>query len=114
MLTGGKLVDGGLPAVTRNVSMAALPGRPVWPSHVDSFTPAPSLMYRGAVLHIEWQTITWLLVSAILVYFVDGPNLISYCLAVIGVIAAVLKASLDQWQRWQLARTSKKHLTEHS
>ena len=69
-------------------------------------------MYRGAVLHIEWQTITWLLVSAILVYFVDGPNLISYALAVIGVMAAVLKAGLEQFQRWQLARTSKEQVSE--
>ena len=66
------------------------------------------------MLHIEWQTITWLLVSAILVYFVDGPNLISYALAVIGVMAAFAKAGLDQWQRWQLARTSKEHLTQQN
>jgi len=66
------------------------------------------------VLHIEWQTITWLLVSAILAYFIDGPNLISYALAVIGVLAAFLKAGLEQFQRWQLGRTNKEHLTEHS
>jgi hypothetical protein len=58
---------------------------------------AAELMYRGAVLHIEWQTITWLLVSAILAYFIDGPNLISYALAVIGVMAAFAKAGLEQW-----------------
>ena len=71
-------------------------------------------MYRGAVLHIEWQTITWLLVSAILAYFIDGPNLISYALAVIGVLAAVFKAGLEQFQRWQLARTGKEHLPQHN
>jgi hypothetical protein len=66
------------------------------------------------VLHIGWQTITWLLVSAILAYFIDGPNLISYALAVIGVMAAFVKTGLDQWQRWQLGRTHKQHSTEHS
>jgi hypothetical protein len=66
------------------------------------------------VLHIEWQTLTWLLVSAVLVYFVDGPNLISYALAVIGVLGAFAKAGLEQWQRWQLGRTRKERSTEHS
>ena len=61
------------------------------------------------MLHIEWQTITWLLVSAILVYFVDGPNLVSYALAVIGVMATFVKTGLDQWQRRQLTRISKEH-----
>ena len=65
------------------------------------------------MLHIEWQTLTWLLVSAVLVYFVDGPNLISYALAVIGVMGAFAKAGLEQWQRWQLGRTRKEHSTEH-
>jgi hypothetical protein len=38
--------------------------------------------------------------------------LISYALAVIGVMAAVAKASLDQWQRWRLARSGNVHPTE--
>jgi hypothetical protein len=58
-------------------------------------------------LHLEWQTISWLLVSAIVVYELDGPNRISQALALIGVLAAVFKAALEQYQRWQLARASK-------
>ena len=60
-----------------------------------------------ARLHIEWQTIAWVLVSAIVVYEVDGPNRISQALAVIGVLGAFSKAGIEQWQRWQLARSIK-------
>jgi hypothetical protein len=69
-------------------------------------------MYRGRVHRAEWQTITWMLVSAILVYVLIGPNLVTVALAVIGVLGAFAKAGLEQWQRWQLARSSKEHSTQ--
>jgi hypothetical protein len=55
----------------------------------------------------EWQTITWMLVSAIVVYYLIGPNLVSVALAVIGTLGAFVKGSLEQWQRWQLSRSHK-------
>ena len=60
----------------------------------------------------EWQTITWMLVSAIVVYVLIGPNLVTVALAVIGVLGAFAKGGTEQWQRWQLARSSKEHSTE--
>jgi hypothetical protein len=71
-------------------------------------------MYRGAVYRAEWQTITWMLVSAILVYVLIGPNLVSVALAVIGVLGAFAKAGIEQWQHWQIARSSREHSTERS
>ena len=65
------------------------------------------LRYRGRVHRAEWQTITWMLVSAILVYVLIGPNLVTVALAVIGVLGAFAKAGLEQWQRRQLARSTK-------
>jgi hypothetical protein len=70
------------------------------------------LVYRGRVHRAEWQTITWMLVSAILVYVLIGPNLVTVALAVIGVLGAFAKAGLEQWQRWQLARSSKEQSGE--
>jgi hypothetical protein len=61
-------------------------------------------MYCGAVHRAEWQTITWMLVSAIVVYLLIGPNLVSVALAVIGMLGAFAKAGIEQWQRWRSAR----------
>ena len=52
----------------------------------------------------EWQTITWMLVSAIIVYVLIGPNLVTVALAVIGVLGAFAKGGLEQWQRWRAHR----------
>ena len=52
----------------------------------------------------EWQTITWMLVSAIVVYVLIGPNLVTVALAVIGVLGAFAKGGLEQWQRWRAHR----------
>ena len=70
--------------------------------------------YRSAVHRAKWQTITWMLVSAILVYVLIGPNIVTVALAVIGVLGAFAKGGIEQWQRWQLGRTRKQHSTEHS
>ena len=53
----------------------------------------------------EWQTITWMLVSAIVVYVLIGPNIVTVVLAVIGVLGAFAKGGLEQWQRRQLGRS---------
>jgi hypothetical protein len=63
--------------------------------------------YRGAVHRAEWQTITWVLVSAIIVYVFIGPNLVSWALAIVGVLGAFAKAGQAQWQRWQSTRSDK-------
>jgi hypothetical protein len=60
----------------------------------------------------EWQTITWMLVSAILVYVLIGPNIVTVALAVIGVLGAFAKGGFEQWRRWQLGRATKEHPTE--
>jgi hypothetical protein len=62
-----------------------------------------------AVHRAEWQTITWILVSAIMCYLLIGPNLVSVALAVIGVLGAFAKAGVEQWHRWQLSRSSQGH-----
>ena len=56
---------------------------------------------------LEWQTLTWVLVSAIVVYVLLGPNLISWALAVVGVMGAVVKAGIARCYRRQVARTGK-------
>jgi hypothetical protein len=71
-------------------------------------------MYRGAVHRAEWQTITWMLVSAIIVYVLIGPNLVSVALAVVGVLGAFAKAGLERWQHWQVTRSGREHSTGHS
>jgi len=71
-------------------------------------------VYRDAVHRAEWQTITWILVSAIICEVLIGPNLVSVALAVIGVLGAFAKAGIEQWQRWQLSRSSREHSAEHS
>ncbi len=48
-----------------------------------------------AVHRAEWQTITWILVSV--------------ALAVIGVLGAFAKAGAEQYQRWQLSRSTREH-----
>jgi hypothetical protein len=60
----------------------------------------------------DWQTITWMLVSAHIVYMLIGPNLVSVALAVIGVLGAFAKAGIEQWQHWQIGRSSKEHSAE--
>jgi hypothetical protein len=62
----------------------------------------------------EWQTIAWMLVSAILVYVLIGPNIVSVALAVIGVLGAFAKGGIEQRQRWQTARSVRDHSTERS
>ena len=52
----------------------------------------------------SWQSITWVLVAAILVYVLLGPNLISWGLAIVGVLGAVIKAAEERWVTWQAAR----------
>ena len=52
----------------------------------------------------SWQSITWVLVAAILVYVLLGPNLISWGLAMFGVLGAATKAAEERWIAWQLAR----------
>jgi hypothetical protein len=42
-----------------------------------------------------------MLVSAIVVYVLLGPNLISWTLAIVGVLGAFAKAGQEQWNRWQ-------------
>ena len=64
------------------------------------------------MLHIEWQTITWMLVSAVLVQVLIGPNRVSEALAIIGVLGAFAKGGIEQWQRWQLSRSSQEHSAE--
>jgi hypothetical protein len=64
-------------------------------------------LYRGAVHRADWQTITWVLVSAILVYVLVGPNLVSWALAVVGVLGAFAKAAKTEWERRQIARSSR-------
>jgi hypothetical protein len=71
-------------------------------------------VYRDAVHRAEWQTITWILVSAIICEVLIGPNLVSVALAVIGVLGAFFKAGLEQWQRWQLSRSRREHSAERS
>jgi hypothetical protein len=58
-----------------------------------------------AVHRAEWQTITWVLVSAIICYLLIGPNLVSVALGVIGVLGAFAKAGIEQYQRWQISRS---------
>ncbi len=58
-----------------------------------------------AVHRAEWQTITWILVSAIICEVLIGPNLVSVALAVIGVLGAFAKAGIEQYQRWHLSRS---------
>jgi hypothetical protein len=58
-----------------------------------------------AVHRAEWQTITWILVSAIICEVLIGPNLVSVALAVIGVLGAFAKAGIEQYQRWHLLRS---------
>jgi hypothetical protein len=62
-----------------------------------------------AVHRAEWQTITWILVSAIMCYLLIGPNLVSVALAVIGVLGAFAKAGVEQLHRWQLSHSSQGH-----
>jgi hypothetical protein len=62
-------------------------------------------VYRGAVHRAAWQTISWMLVSAIVVYVLLGPNLISWTLAIVGVLGAFAKAGQEQWNRWQTTRS---------
>jgi len=62
-----------------------------------------------AVHRAEWQTITWILVSAIICEVLIGPNLVSVALAVIGVLGAFAKAAAEQYQRWQLSRSTREH-----
>ncbi len=71
-------------------------------------------MYRDAVHRAEWQTITWILVSAIICEVLIGPNLVSVALAVIGVLGAFAKAGIEQWQRWQLSRSNRAQPAERS
>jgi hypothetical protein len=52
----------------------------------------------------SWQAITWVLVAAIVVYVLIGPNVISWGLAIFGVLSAVTKAAEARWVAWQLAR----------
>ena len=63
-------------------------------------------MYRGAMHRAEWQTITWILVSAILCEVLIGPNLVSVALAVVGVLGAFAKAGVEYWQRRQSSSPS--------
>ncbi len=60
-----------------------------------------------AVHRAEWQTITWILVSAIICEVLIGPNLVSVALAVVGMLGAFAKAGLEQYQRWQHSRASR-------
>jgi hypothetical protein len=46
-----------------------------------------------------------MLVSAILVYVLIGPNIVTVALAVIGTLGAFAKSGLEHWQRWQVARS---------
>ena len=62
----------------------------------------------------EWQTITWILVSAIICEVLIGPNLVSVALAVVGILGAVAKGSIEQWQRWQSGRSSETRSAERS
>jgi hypothetical protein len=62
-----------------------------------------------AVHRAEWQTITWILVSAIICEVLIGPNLVSVALAVIGVLGAFAKGGTEQYQRWQLSRSGQEH-----
>jgi hypothetical protein len=62
-----------------------------------------------AVHRAEWQTITWILVSAIICEVLIGPNLVSVALAVIGVLGAFAKGGMEQYQRWQLSHSSHEH-----
>jgi hypothetical protein len=52
----------------------------------------------------SWQGITWVLVAAIVVYVLIGPNVISWGLGIFGVLSAVTKAAEERWIAWQLAR----------
>ena len=52
----------------------------------------------------SWQSITWVLVAAILVYVLLGPNLISWGLAIVGVLGAAIKAAEERWVTWQAGR----------
>jgi hypothetical protein len=52
----------------------------------------------------SWQSITWVLVAAILVYVLLGPNLISWGLAIVGVLSAAIKTAEERWVTWQAAR----------
>jgi len=62
-----------------------------------------------AVHRAEWQTITWILVSAIICEVLIGPNLVSVALAVVGVLGAFAKAGIEQSQRWHLSRSRHEH-----
>ena len=62
-----------------------------------------------AVHRAEWQTITWILVSAIICEVLIGPNLVSVALSVIGVLGAFAKGGIEQYQRWQLSRANREH-----
>ena len=62
-----------------------------------------------AVHRAEWQTITWILVSAVICEVLIGPNLVSVALAVIGVLGAFAKAGIEQYQRWHLSRSRREH-----
>jgi hypothetical protein len=52
----------------------------------------------------SWQSITWVLVAAILVYVLLGPNLISWGFAIFGVLGAAIKGAEERWITWQAAR----------
>jgi hypothetical protein len=62
----------------------------------------------------DWQTITWMLVSAIVVYVLIGPNIVTVALAVIGTLGAFAKAGLEQWERWQLTQANKERSAGNS